>query len=172
MEKICKFYAPEEYNFEALEKSYFWFSNPRNLNDPFDCNYDAFESSKALQLLSSEEKESLSSFNNSVGICSFTKSFENQHFWALYADTYKGFCLVFNADMVKRKFSSSGILIDNVEYISRDEFDFDKIFAAENRNVQINVALDRTLRKSVFLKNKEFWRHEEEIRGFLGEVPM
>ena len=172
-EYIYKFYAPTEYSFDALEKRYFWFSNPRYLNDPFDCNYDSFQSSNVFKNLSEEYRNRLLPFNEEMGICSFTRSFENQHFWSLYADNYKGFCLVFDKSVLELRLSKLAMPIRDVEYIDRSQFDFDAMFKKEFKESEdFKIAFDRALSRSAILKNRETWSTEEELRSVLGRIPM
>lgn len=38
MKLVYKYYAPEDYNLDAIEKQYFYFRHVSKLNDPFDSN--------------------------------------------------------------------------------------------------------------------------------------
>lgn len=40
---IYKYYAPTNYNMDALKKQYFWFSKAKYLNDPYDVCADVIE---------------------------------------------------------------------------------------------------------------------------------
>ena len=37
---LYKYYPLTEYSLDALEKAYFYLNNPKDFNDPFDCNYN------------------------------------------------------------------------------------------------------------------------------------
>ena len=46
---IYKYYAPNEYNLDALLNHYFWFSKRASLNDPFDIgNFEKGKQSQSL----------------------------------------------------------------------------------------------------------------------------
>lgn len=94
--KIYKYYSDSLYNVDALLNGYLWFSNPCLLNDPFDCNFEHILDDARFTSLSPKQKRTLKEKLNNFGVCSFTDSWDKEHFWSLYANCYRGFCVVFD----------------------------------------------------------------------------
>ncbi len=168
--ELFKYYSCEAYNLDALANGYLWFSNPQNLNDPFDCNFEGYRNSSAFSPLGTEFIHNMYEKFDSFGICSFTQCSENQHFWSLYSANYSGFCLVFDKDKLEIKLNSFGIITDKVDYqaLPLDQ----KIIDETNSNVSPEYChtLEQQLRKIAFIKKAEVWGYEEEIRSFLGLI--
>lgn len=167
---LYKYYPCEIYNLDALANGYLWFSNPKILNDPFDCNFEGFRNSKAFAIYSKDQQQQMYELFEKFGICSFTQDPCNQHFWSLYAANYSGFCLVFDKNELSRKLNSLGIILNDVDYLPK-AFKIDTVLANQlTRANEFDVALDRTLREASYSKNKGVWGYESEIRAFLGRI--
>jgi len=167
---LYKFYSCETYNLEALANRYLWFSIPKKLNDPFDCNFEGFQGSKAFTAFTKEYKQLMYELFEKFGICSFTQDPLNQHFWSLYANNYSGFCLVFDKNELKRRLFSFGIIVDEVNYLP-DAFKIDTELTYQlKKPSDFEVAFDRTLKNAAFSKSKNTWGNENEIRAFLGKI--
>lgn len=101
MAQVFKYYPPTSYSMDALLHEYFWFAKHSILNDPFDLNSKIFEAFPGFQKLLEEKGYKIEEYKKTLdkfAICSFTKRNDNRHFWSLYADTYKGWCLEFDED--------------------------------------------------------------------------
>src|SRR5690606_1283039 len=98
MEEIYKYYPGNCLSFDALENKYFWFSKPPYLNDPFDCSMEAFRSCDSF---TEDGKNLILEKTKEFGICCFSKNNDNLHFWALYANSHQGFCLVFDRNRIQ-----------------------------------------------------------------------
>lgn len=102
--EICKYYAPTEYNLDALYNGYFWFSKRERLNDPFDLagfrNYRTQWLANS-GLLTPSFLAMIADMNGKVDFykeyasCSFTRSPLNRLMWAYYTNNYQGWCLLF-----------------------------------------------------------------------------
>lgn len=84
---LYKYYSLNLNNIDALYRNYFFLSNPKEFNDPFDCNLNLIED---LQLY---EKNKINI--NNFGICSFSETIDNHLMWAHYTNNYHGFALGF-----------------------------------------------------------------------------
>lgn len=99
MASVFKYYAPTEYNLDALIRRYFWFSKREFLNDPYDLNAHILEAFPKFKNLLEEYGYDVDKYYktlNKFALCSFTQSNNNQHFWSLYADNFQGWCLEFD----------------------------------------------------------------------------
>ena len=87
---VYKYYSCEEYNIDALQQRYFFFSKAERLNDPYDTSW----------LLASTwdfgKTQSLVEIYNQYGICSFSRTCTSMHLWALYASQFSGFVVEFD----------------------------------------------------------------------------
>ncbi len=95
---VYKYYAPRKYNIEALRNEYFWFSKRMYQNDPFDMYVeiiDRFSKFKQCLIDLGYDHDKYTELVNKFATCSFAKSGTNKHLWALYADSYRGWCLEF-----------------------------------------------------------------------------
>ena len=54
MKLVYKYYAPEDYNLDAIEKQYFYFRHVSKLNDPLTLIY-CFFSQKNIQRVSAQK---------------------------------------------------------------------------------------------------------------------
>ncbi len=114
--KVYKYYAPNEYNKDALINSYFWFAKRKYQNDPYDCFSEIVVESKALKCYPYFQQFNKSGYANLLdqfGICCFTENATNRQMWAHYADSFKGWCLEFECD------SKSQNVVDAI-YATRD----------------------------------------------------
>lgn len=138
--------------------------------DCFDANYKLFNSMRG-NLNISEDKfldfvktqtdskkfyhpetvknEDVESWNNRIGLCSFSEIPNNDLMWSHYADSHKGFCLGFDCNLLL-----TPLLFDYLEPI-----DYVDQFPISNWNQ------DSTTRfyKRFFTKNKK-WEYEKEWR--------
>lgn len=146
--EICKYYAPTEYNLDALYNEYFWFSKRENLNDPFDLAGFAIKKRDNIEFLDYyRDKFGLANFDifKEYALCSFTKSYRNRLMWAYYSCNYTGWCLTFR---------TSNILMN------------------DNANLQTVIYIDDNSMSKDIIRNQEDlllikhydWKHEQEER--------
>lgn len=190
MASVFKYYAPKEYNLDALIHQYFWFSKREYLNDPYDMNAQIIEKFPKFKDLLEKCGYDLDEYYktlNDFGICCFTQSNNNQYFWSHYADTLRGWCLEFDADNLVDpvKIGVPSVLYD-VLYI--DEYpNFDdpsteltiKQFDDENsmREPICSLLHDEKGQEKLFayllrVKQKETWGAEKEKRLILGNIHL
>lgn len=94
---IYKYYAPTPYNFDAIEKGYFFFSKAKTLNDPFDASFRLVTEAIRDRLYPSRQSQRKAfETMQEYGICSFSENWDNNILWAYYAQSYKGFVVAFD----------------------------------------------------------------------------
>lgn len=170
---LFKYYSCEAYNLDALANGYLWFSNPMNLNDPFDCNFEGFRESKVFSVFKPELVQKMYDLFEKIAICSFTQDPLSQHFWSLYAANYSGFCLVFDRVGLTRKLFSLGIFSNEVTYQDQPlSIDYELLKRMNERpnDFDYKHLLEAPLRENAFVKNSEVWGNEKEVRAFLGGI--
>ncbi len=93
-DELFKFYSLNFNNIDALYNQYFFLSNPKDFNDPFDCNINLIEDiePETLKPLKTVRRNSI----GNIGISSFSETIDNHLMWAHYTDNYYGFALKFN----------------------------------------------------------------------------
>ena len=91
VDKLFKYYSLSINNLDALMNNYFYLSNPRDFNDPFDCNVNLVSNIEDLDNLQITERNSYSN----LGIVSFSEEIENHLMWAHYTNNYNGFAIEF-----------------------------------------------------------------------------
>lgn len=170
---LYKFYSCKIHNLDALANGYLWFSIPKKLNDPFDCDFEGYRNSVTFLKYSKEEKETMDKLFMSFGICSFTQNFTNQNLWSLYTENFSGFCLVFDRLKLEKRLFSLGIIVENIGY-EESPFNLDAEMNFQTKkdfeSKTWNPKTEEALRKIIFRKNKLFWGHENEVRAFLGKI--
>lgn len=181
--KIYKYYAPRDYNFDALCNNQLFFAKPSVLNDPFDTS-DLFVKSygKFSEALCLDKAEDLFEAH---GICCFTKSAQanNRHFWSLYADCYKGYALEYDENELSNDYPP--IFLSKVQYLTKalDLNDFSTEFTLDHINKTYTVQqcidkyigipqdpepLERLFYYFHICKDKEIWNIENEYRMIIG----
>jgi len=96
-DKIFKFYAFNLNNIASVYSNYFYLSNPKQFNDPFDCNLNLVKLDK--RSISKEKlNQPLNDISN-VGISCFTQDIRNPIMWGKYSDNYTGFVIEFEPEL-------------------------------------------------------------------------
>lgn len=188
MASVFKYYAPQDYNLDALIHQYFWFSKREYLNDPYDMNaqiMDEFPKFKDILEKYGYDLERYHQTLNDFAICCFTQNNDSQYFWSHYADTFRGWCLEFDADNLV-DIVATGVpnLLYDVLYID-DYPDFDSLYTDltttqfDNGNfIQepiCSLLYDEKGREKLFayllrVKQKGTWGAEKEKRLILGNI--
>jgi len=96
-----KYYSPVDYNFDAIEKSYFFFSKVSKLNDLFDCSADLLLCTNQFSFLNEKGRNKLKKAISNYGICCFSETYDNKALWAYYANSYKGFVVEYDDQKFK-----------------------------------------------------------------------
>lgn len=90
-ENLYKYYCLNENNIDALENGYFYLSNPKDFNDPFDCSRNLItEFQKELE--DWQYVQCLNSIENK-GITCFSENGIQPLMWGHYTNSYRGFAL-------------------------------------------------------------------------------
>lgn len=168
---------------DSIVKNELYFSEPSQLNDPFDCQIDIKKSlSKAIEvttetkkenlILLLEETDGLDEWQTNIkqfGICSFSLSREgnilsNPLMWSHYADEHKGVCLYYEFPNEFINYEKNKIIgIAEVEYSYNPLTEW----FIENADVFGEWGIEKfffELGKNT-LRNKSLpWKYEEEVR--------
>lgn len=184
---VYKYYAPSEYNLDALINQYFWFSKRSALNDPYDMNLqvlDAFPKFKELLEYKGYDLDVYDKTLNDFAICCFTKRPNNQHFWSLYAGNFHGWCLEFEQDDLVNPKEGVQNKLHDVIYLNEvpnldDEsqhLEIEKYEDGSSRSETIiGLFYNEKTREELFtyllrIKNRDIWAAEEECRLILGNI--
>ncbi|MFL0354764.1 DUF2971 domain-containing protein [Xanthomarina sp. GH4-25] len=163
-DSVFKFYSGSEKNIESLEKSYLYFSSPRNFNDPWDC-------------LTNREKyilkggEGIRKHRENLGVCCFSLINNNPIMWGHYTNIYTGFCVKFK-DPRTLLFNQVSVR-SHVSYLkdykpSNDSFD--KIYQEIENFSEINDELRHIILHGIMAVQNYTWKHidwsyEKEYRA-------
>jgi len=159
---LYKFYSNTPFSLDSLSKGYFYFSSPRNFNDPFDC-------------LTNREKfilrggKGITLHRENLGVCCFSIEHNNPLMWGHYTKHYQGFCL---------KFKNQSLLTGN--NMIKDYVSYLKLYEPSNQNLskvlseveKIGLSLNETeLIQKILLMQFEYcskyydWQYEQEYRA-------
>ncbi|QKJ63892.1 DUF2971 domain-containing protein [Flavobacterium sp. M31R6] len=143
---LFKYYSLTEFNIDALENNYFYLSNPKDFNDPFDCSRNLIIENQK-ELSDWQYVESLNN-NSKVGITCFSKNGLEPLMWSHYANSYRGFCI-----KLKPKFVNSA----NEELIKLKRV----IYSNDPKAISTQSKFSKYYQLIVKLEN---WSYEEEWR--------
>lgn len=183
---MYKYYANNCNNLDALRNQYLWFSKRKFLNDPYDLNVDILN--RFTDLKSALQKRgNIESYPNIVeqfGICCFTTDCLNKYMWALYANSYKGWCLEFEDDIVDPccgvpckyipvQYQEQWPDLNNFDTDIRTSVDSDgNIVTMPIRRLLFGGEreLEKLFQYLLSAKEKAIWEQEKEYRLFLGNI--
>lgn len=93
---LYKYFSLNVFSIDSFENGYIYLSNPKDFNDPFDCNRNLiFEHRKELN--DWQYVERLNDISD-IGITCFSENGMEPLLWGHYAQSYRGFCLKFNVE--------------------------------------------------------------------------
>lgn len=96
---LFKFYDTNLLSIASLHENYFWLSNPKEFNDPFDCNINLIEFE---DLENFPESTSIKRNNvSNIGVTCFTEEINEPLMWAHYANNYYGFVLELDSEHIR-----------------------------------------------------------------------
>jgi hypothetical protein len=77
---------------ESIENKFLWCANYKDMNDPMEGFY---KPSRRFEKVTRFEKaaQKIYDIKQTVGICSFTDTHNNEIMWTHYADNYRGICI-------------------------------------------------------------------------------
>jgi hypothetical protein len=184
-DSIYKYYAPTEYNLDALINQYFWFSKRAYLNDPFDMNLQILNTFPEFKKLLESQGYDLEKYNKTLddfAICCFTNNSHNQHFWSLYAGNFQGWCLEFDRCNLVNPLNGVPNKLYDVIYLAempnlddkyqRLEVDKDEDGGVKSETIA-GLLFNEKKQEELFayllrIKNHDIWAYEEECRMILG----
>lgn len=145
---VFKYFGTEDYHFESLMKSYLFYSNYENFNDPFDCNSNliSFEKEKKRTKFKRKEEKLKDNFTK-LGVCCFSRKVDSILMWSHYASNHKGFCVEFHCNI-----DLKGINPLDVNYVST-------FLKADYYKAEKDAIFHM-----IFTKAKQ-WSYEEELRS-------
>lgn len=101
----------------TLEKSCVFLSNPKNLNDPFDCGcaYYDFENRPQSTTATQMIEQNMALLPSYICICSFTGcGVQSMPMWAHYSNNHKGFCVEYDKTLKQNELLRS--LVHPIQY--------------------------------------------------------
>jgi hypothetical protein len=97
---LYKYFSLNHFSIESLEKDYIYLSNPKDFNDPFDCNRNLIKE-RQKELSEWDYVEILNDISD-MGIACFSENEMEPLLWSHYTNSYRGFCIKFNvASLIK-----------------------------------------------------------------------
>ncbi|MDN3714839.1 DUF2971 domain-containing protein [Vibrio breoganii] len=174
---IFKYREFNKSSIELLLNKELWFAPPKILNDPFECQMimpEMLDSIWRHHTISQSERNEIEKYLkvrlNEVGICSFSRTRQNQLMWAHYADEHKGFCIGFNEEKLIK--NTKPVHAQDVVY--QDELPYEGVierikYFASNPPAQArfqnstNSIVGDILSSSIGVKYTN-WKYEKEVR--------
>lgn len=93
---LYKYFSLNNFSIDSFENDYVFLSNPKDFNDPFDCNRNLI-AQKQKELGDWEYVERLNDISDK-GIACFSENGMEPLLWSHYANSYRGFCLKFKVE--------------------------------------------------------------------------
>jgi hypothetical protein len=146
--RIFKYYSMTEYNLDAIKNGYFYLSNPKEFNDPFDCSVN-FIIENRMDFIDCEYIPSLNNVEN-VGICCFTENELNPLMWGHYTKSYQGFTIKFKTKF--RVLNKDDINAANIIKV---------VYSSNPNPIGKSNPLARDYQFIIKLKD---WEYENEVR--------
>lgn len=97
---LYKYFSLNDFSIDSLENDYIYLSNPKDFNDPFDCNRNLITEQRK-ELRDWQYVERLNNISE-IGITCFSENGMEPLLWGHYANSYHGFCLKFNVESLIR----------------------------------------------------------------------
>lgn len=201
-----KYSSWDDFCIDAVSNRYFWFSKPINFNDPFDCNMDILKHCETTNKVLNHNDENLTYPQNNpfiyikkqtdnFGVLCLTsplpegnigdKGYNNNHFWAHYANNHKGIALGFDVAKIKDyytdllqckasllpvNYGKGALDIENHEFVLEKTNTWIKtqrvngIFGPYANDKDIELFFEQLL----LYKDERVWGNENESRIILG----
>lgn len=147
-DSLFKYYSINEYNLDAIKNGYFFLSNPKEFNDPFDCSRN-FIIENRKDFIDGDYIPSLNNVKN-CGISCFTENGLNPLMWGHYTKSYQGFTI-----KLKSKF----------EILNRKDINNAKIIKVIYSNNPNPIEKSHPLSSDYqFIVKLKDWEYENEYR--------
>jgi len=98
---LYKYFSLTEFSLDSLRNDYVYLSNPKDFNDPFDCNRNLIIE-KQKEIEDWQYVETLNDISE-IGISSFSENGMEPLLWSHYANSYRGFCLKFKPNFLNER---------------------------------------------------------------------
>ncbi|PTV64420.1 hypothetical protein DBL03_05575 [Pseudomonas putida] len=145
----------------SLEKQTVRFTNPRNFNDPFDCEISCSGSSdsKIEEIFWKELKTGI--YVQQVGVLSLSRTKSNLLMWAHYADEHKGAIIGIDTEIAGLECPTQNIIP-----ASQGAVIYTSLRPSTNGHIlEPNLKdISPALREKLFLHKSIHWAYEEEVR--------
>ena len=176
--RLFKFRPVNKYLLYSLVESQIYFSLPRSLNDPFDCQVNigaaidrAVHKSNGvarerLQLLrnTSEVARKIQSDIAKFGVCSFGLELKENAMWSHYADNHRGVALMYQVPPALIDDDRFGVLgISDIDY-SDNALSNWLISAASSEDEWTPESVIKALLQKALTVKSATWRRECEVR--------
>jgi hypothetical protein len=143
---LYKYFSLTTNSLDSLKNDYVYLSNPKDFNDPFDCNRNLIIQ-KQKEIKEWEYVETLNDISE-IGISSFSQNGMEPLLWSHYANSYHGFCLKFKPDFLNE---------GNKELVK-----LKKVIYSDSPNpISINLKFSKFYQFILKLNN---WSYEKEWR--------
>ena len=188
---VYKYYPFNDNTKDALSKNYLFFSKASKLNDPYDTSsmlltdefYEnltkIYRNAKLPKDLQIPFLKKTFKVMDNYGICSFSKSEDNMHLWALYADKFSGIVVGFDEEELKDLSYHNGIIpLMNTEYVKNwprsyksDTFNY-SFYNGEHQTYQIRHCFEGNESGRILeyffhylcTVKSNSWKEEKEVR--------
>lgn len=188
---VYKYYPFNDYTRDALFKNYLFFSKASRLNDPYDTSsmlltdefYEnlirVFHKAKLPKYMQIPQLKEIFKVMDDYGICSFSKTEDNMHLWALYADKFSGIVIGFDEEKLKDfSYNNRIIPLMNTDYVKKWPHSYHdgtfnlKYYKASQQKYQIRHCFEGSDRDRVLdyyfqylcTVKSNSWEEEKEVR--------
>ncbi len=183
--KVYKYYAPNDYNKDALRNGYFWFSKRKYLNDPYDSHGEIINEYPRFCTELRKTGRDVDNYTDLLehfGICCFTEDPYNAPMWASYAENHTGWCLEFDTtqiidgatECVAPQVYKAHYLPQDDSFIDLDDFETPILLDSKHSKCVLGILRDCKDTEKLFaliLSTKAFaWNYEKEYRIILGTL--
>ncbi|MFA6742382.1 MAG: DUF2971 domain-containing protein [Arcobacteraceae bacterium] len=160
---IYKYRSGTARDIEALMNNQFYSASIESLNDVHEgkiiidnqeiklFNLLAKNSASLFDISIKKNLESLINIYKNSGVYSLSKNYKNELLWAYYADSYKGFCIEYDFDILK-------------QYPCNEDVFFDVEYSKNVPIINLKDVLNTNILKKKLVTKSLSWKHEEEIR--------
>lgn len=143
---LYKYFSLTEYSLDSLINNYIYLCNPKDFNDPFDCNRNLIIE-KQKELKDWQYVETLNDISE-IGISSFSENGIEPLLWSHYTNSYHGFCIKFKSEFLNQ---------NNKELVK-----LKKVIYSDNPNpISINSNFSQYYQ---FILKLDNWSYEKEWR--------
>lgn len=160
---VYKYRSGTTRDIEALMNNQFYSASIESLNDVHEGKiiidnqeiklFDllAKNSASLFDISIDNNLENLINIYKNSGVYSLSKNYKNELLWAYYADSYKGFCIEYDFDILK-------------QYPCNEDAFFDVEYSKNVPIINLKDVLNTNILKKKLVTKSLSWKHEKEIR--------